>query len=38
MSKNIDGNELYHKQEKIFLNLYKDIGIWNYFNYKKIFE
>lgn len=38
MSKNVDGNELYHKQEKIFLNLYKDIGIWNYFNYKKIFE
>lgn len=38
ISKNVDGNDLYKKQEKIFLNLYKDFGIWNYFNYRKIFK
>jgi predicted TIM-barrel fold metal-dependent hydrolase len=38
ISKNVDGNDLYKKQEKIFLNLYKDFGVWNYFNYRKIFK
>lgn len=37
ISDNIDGYDLYKKQERNFLHLYKYFEVWNYFNYKKLF-
>lgn len=38
ISNKIDGEELYQKQKKIFLDLYKYYGNYNYINIRKLFK
>lgn len=38
LSKNINGFDLYQKQKKYFLDLYKKFGDYNYINIRKLFK